>query len=484
MKKILAIILSIVMISSLAAAFADNKQPARAENEDEQIKLLFDSLETLVPKDDKLDWVIGVTDLDANGRLELIATCISGSEHKSQAKFYELSEDFKTATELTTDAADDGTFTDILADSADTYFDAKTDTYYYMFSDNTFLNQNEFFATKCSISLKDGNVVHKEYAREHTEIYNGITAIEYTDLSGAIITPEEFSSAGNNEFAGLEKSGRNFGWVSAKDVKELYQLEDSYAIFLGEKEPDKGIKKPEETPQIVDPGFLWIYKNPTSEYIKEGETAWFIANAYNWDSLVWTFVSPDGGQYSVQNFKKFFPHCSVSGVSGTSLTVDNVSLDMNGWGAFCTFYGNSQTARSNTAYIYVSTKPVPTPKPTDEPVTGIVGGYVSDFLMSSVTIQLDNGGSVQVLKDVCDVVGGDLDYGCRCTVYFVGGYPTLDNVTYVRIEGREPVPEVDPVIFEPITESMEEALKEGTFDLETNYLSDLEIPEDWEPPEE
>lgn len=467
MKKFLAVLLALSMIATLGTAAFAEAGAVRAENAEDQIKVFFDGFAELVPQEDGNEWYVAVTDLDANGRLELIATCITGGNHISLAKFYELSEDFTTAAELETDAAEDGTFTDILADGADTYYDAQTDTYYFMFADDTILGENEFNATKCSISLKDGKVVHKEYAREHSSNFNGITVIEYNDLNGNIITPDEFNAAGSSEFAKCEKSGTNFGWVEAKNVDESFKLEDSYAIFLGEKEPDKGERKPSEDKPIVNPGFLMITKNPTSEHINEGETAWFVAYADNWNSVGWTFVSPNGGQYSAQNFKNIFPGAKISGANGTSLSVGNVTLEMDGWGAFCTFYGNNQTARSNTAYINVATKPVP--KPTDPPIIGgMMGGYVSDYLMSSITIQLDNGGSVQVLRDICYITGGDLDYGCRCTVYFNGGYPTRENVTSVRIEGREPVPEVDPVlpeeppyddpvVFEPITESMEDA---------------------------
>ncbi len=52
------------------------------------------------------------------------------------------------------------------------------------------------------------------------------------------------------------------------------------------------------------------------------------------------FVSACGGSYSGEN--------------GTTLNVYNVNANMNGWGAFATFYGNNQSARTTTAYIYVS----------------------------------------------------------------------------------------------------------------------------------
>ena len=101
---------------------------------------------------------------------------------------------------------------------------------------------------------------------------------------------------------------------------------------------------------------MTITKNPTSESRVTGETAWFVSGASGYTSLAWTFVSPQGGEYSVQNFQSTFPYCSVGGAESTTLTVNNLSTDMSGWGVYCTFYNNGQTARTNTAYMYVAVR--------------------------------------------------------------------------------------------------------------------------------
>ena len=65
-------------------------------------------------------------------------------------------------------------------------------------------------------------------------------------------------------------------------------------------------------------------------------------------------VSPQGGEYNADGFVKLYPYAKVSGADSTALTIANVSTDMNGWGAYCTFYSGGQTARTGTAYLYVS----------------------------------------------------------------------------------------------------------------------------------
>ena len=48
-----------------------------------------------------------------------------------------------------------------------------------------------------------------------------------------------------------------------------------------------------------------------------------------------------------------FPNSPVSGLYEGVLSVSNVTEDMNGWGAFCTFYYEDQVATSGTGYIWI-----------------------------------------------------------------------------------------------------------------------------------
>ena len=80
----------------------------------------------------------------------------------------------------------------------------------------------------------------------------------------------------------------------------------------------------------VQPAYLSITKNPTNEGHTPGETAYFVANANAYDSLYWTFVSPNGGEYSAQNFGYMYPNAPVNGSYSTTLSISNVTRDMDG----------------------------------------------------------------------------------------------------------------------------------------------------------
>ena len=109
---------------------------------------------------------------------------------------------------------------------------------------------------------------------------------------------------------------------------------------------------------------ITVTKNPTNEVRTAGATAWFVSGASSYTSLSWTFLSPEGIRYSVQDFRNRFPYASVEGEYSTTLTIRNLNTDMNNWGAFCTFYSGSASASTAVAYMYVSAAVAPAPTVT------------------------------------------------------------------------------------------------------------------------
>ena len=105
---------------------------------------------------------------------------------------------------------------------------------------------------------------------------------------------------------------------------------------------------------------IYVTKNPTDEVRTAGGTAWFISGATNYNTLSWTFMSPDGTKYSVQDFKTRFPYATVEGEYTTTLTVRNLNTDMNRWGVFCTFSNNNGSTDTAMAFLYVSAYAAPT----------------------------------------------------------------------------------------------------------------------------
>ena len=399
-KIILCLLLAFSMLLSLAAcgdtnpAPAETVAPAAADTpapepvstpaptevpEDPQILALFEALPAL-QQDTASEWRYAVTDLDHNGRLELLAASQHRADRSTTLKIWEVNESKDALTECAVKLEEGESFPDILSENADTFHDPVTGAWSYLFYDHILLSENDAYTAKCSVTLQDQTLSYESHAFQLVSVQDGTRTVSYLDLNGNEISPEAYNAASQLAFAGMEKSSSNFGWFRFEDAQDCSCLKNSYAVFTGEQAPDKS--NPLPLPRTLDGGdpdgsgtsgeaplFLYITKNPTDEKRVEGETAYFVAFSNIYTSLSWTFVAPDGGEYSPQSFVNKFPGVELSGIYSSTLCISKLSKQADRWGAYCTFNYDGQTARTNTAYLKISEKaaPMPTPAPTAAP---------------------------------------------------------------------------------------------------------------------
>ena len=443
-RSILSIVLVLAMLFSLAIvgsvqAFAAD---ANVKTKD-QIKLIADKFSTLKQADTKnATWYYAVADLDHNGQLEFIAAS-QAQDLSTSAKIWTVSKDAKSLTECKIDQSGGASFPDILTDMLDTYHVTDTDTWYYMVTDAVMVSATNINTAETALKLKDGVVSYETYAIENTIIQNGYRAVTHLDKSGMPISAEQYNAAGANAFAGAERSSTALEWLTADKAKNADSLTESYDVFMGTREPtevfpvpktdgkDAPVPVPVPAPVQPDQPWLYILKNPTNENRVTGESAIFIAGANAFDSLTWTFVSPDGGEYTPANFVAG-SGTYVNGEHSTTLTVSNLESWENGWGVYCTFYYRGQTARTTVAYMYITNRPTPTPQP--QPSYGSMSGtaYKNGGWYS---IRLQNGTNVSVSSGICKVEGQFYD-GCSAIVYYTNS-PTATNIYQVNIYGNQ-----------------------------------------------
>ena len=105
-----------------------------------------------------------------------------------------------------------------------------------------------------------------------------------------------------------------------------------------------------------------VTKNPTDETRYVGETAIFIANAANYDSIEWLFIAPNGTQCKLDAFKTQFPGCTVTGQGTTELHIANLQTGLNGWKVSASVNVLVRSAPVTTAPVttYYTTTYVPT----------------------------------------------------------------------------------------------------------------------------
>lgn len=108
--------------------------------------------------------------------------------------------------------------------------------------------------------------------------------------------------------------------------------------------------EPEPEPSAPAPE---IYKNPRREKHVPGQTAVFIAGADPYDEVGWRAIAPNGQDVSLEAFQNVFPSCSVLGIYSDTLTITNVSLDMNDWSFYCVFVNEGTRSDTEAAALYV-----------------------------------------------------------------------------------------------------------------------------------
>ena len=381
MKKFFAIILALCMLLSLGlVAHADEHDHDHevANGVGEQIKFLAGRFADLEQKDDGNTWYYAVTDLDHNGRLELLATTRTPGD-LSWLKVWEIGPDGKTLTKCTEHSipapigsteetiTGEGMLLNLRSNSTDTYYDKGSNTYYYLFTDVAESGSARLILPGSSEPVEVGSYVTtgvgaaslKNGSMQHSIILGSCTSYSVDDGDLKVIcrngkleetTLQEFLDISLNAFKGLSRFSTAFDWFTADEAGLLQRFVDSYAVFDGVRDMDNA-EGGVAFMASQSAGGVYITKNPTDEKHNEGQTAEFIANANIYDDVTWTFVAPDGRTYTVDEIKNIGGE--LDGVKTGNLKIRNVKTNMNGWGVFATFDYRGASARTSTAYLYV-----------------------------------------------------------------------------------------------------------------------------------
>lgn len=97
-----------------------------------------------------------------------------------------------------------------------------------------------------------------------------------------------------------------------------------------------------------------ITKQPADESVLVGGTACFVAMADGAEEISWYIAGPDGTTgYSAKEISLYLPAVSCSGHDTDTLTVSNVTADMDGWKAVCRFTNSAGKTYSTAAAIHV-----------------------------------------------------------------------------------------------------------------------------------
>ncbi len=243
-KRILPVLASVLLMAVMLSGCSNTGTKYLGVISDNSEQWVLSSTE------DISTFAYAVTDLDLNGRPEIIASRNSGFEDTTFTDYYEVSEDGESLVKCE-HIVEGESEADIAFETDYCYFDKKADRYYYVFTNHEVMSIRETYNHKVAVSLSEGKVTETIIATEAT-VYEGeseVPTITYTDANGNTITEQEFKKIGDTHFADCQKKSVTFGFkgygdsknaeFGAKSSEEIYTvILDSFNKFAVEKYKD------------------------------------------------------------------------------------------------------------------------------------------------------------------------------------------------------------------------------------------------------
>lgn len=193
--------------------------------QDGQIKIFaqqFDVWADAIEYADEM-YSFALTDLDHDGRLELIVSNCGGTGAFSYNHFYQIDEAGELR-EMETNFIEGSSQVDIIVDETSVYSGsfAEGEAYYYIFGDFLKAAPDEYHEDIRALHIVNNAVEEVLLANKNTRYAgeNYEAQVVCTDRNGTVITEEEYNNIADSYFKelDLQKKKTGFGW---KDIREL-----------------------------------------------------------------------------------------------------------------------------------------------------------------------------------------------------------------------------------------------------------------------
>ncbi len=228
------------------------EQPSANRNEtssadtsdvDAQLQLIASNSSMWFPGEDELSYNVysyAVTDLDFNGRLEIIVSSCQGTGFFSYSNIWQVNVNCDGLDKLNFADSEEISQPDIVTDTVPVYYNASSNVYNYIFEDFLRAGASENYTTLISLSLNDTSIETRSIASVHN-VYSdsGEASSTYSNADGGTITQEQYDSSAADTYPDCVEMSATFGWISDGEVElptmnnaELIeQLRTSYEGF-------------------------------------------------------------------------------------------------------------------------------------------------------------------------------------------------------------------------------------------------------------
>lgn len=175
-----------------------------------------------------------VTDLDWNGRLEILAMSSWGTGIFTYGDIFEVNEDGTSLMECSLPFGD-GELPEMICDFVPAAFDPADGTYYYLFRDDLKNGYAEHYQSIQAIHLKNGVISSNTLGRMSLVAADGVPHEEYYKVDQPI-TPEEYEAIIPAFQADLEGFTAKLGWFTLENSVDEATLTKSWETFQSSRD--------------------------------------------------------------------------------------------------------------------------------------------------------------------------------------------------------------------------------------------------------
>lgn len=223
-----------IIIDEYNSNYMNNENSDEIEIE-KQLNVILKNKE-LWYKDTEFDkYSYAVTDLDQNGRVEIISSICQGTGIYTYTKIYEINENIDGLTLCETNLQEYDSQADIIKNNWKVFYDNTNKKYHYIFDDLTKNGMTEYYENKRDFCLSNGKIEENYLARKNTIYQNGLPEVTCTDLNDNEISEEQYNNFENQFLKGFEKMNVNIEWLNNNEEINFENLKDSYNNFAFSK---------------------------------------------------------------------------------------------------------------------------------------------------------------------------------------------------------------------------------------------------------
>lgn len=301
MKRIiLAIVLALAVgLSACGGTAGSTQQPAGNPTEtpstvpsipqETQIQILETNRASWEFRDPyESPWFYTFTDLDLNGRLEVIAASTQGSGVFTYVNFYEVRADGSGVDNLyhanvEIEGPDD--WPEIVLDRLPCYYDTAAGRYYYPCEGVTHDGYAHQYYSWQALCLKDGVADWELIASKNVDWdENGSDTTECRDAQGNVISPQDYDSAVERRFAGLQKMELTLNWTQVEIPFEGEPVETAKSAAIQTQSAEPPVQPSDANAAETGGDDAAAYSSVIEKYRTAFETGNSKNAEYAWDN--------------------------------------------------------------------------------------------------------------------------------------------------------------------------------------------------------